>query len=290
MDPPNSLPNMSYHANTTLSIGVGVTYKALSVSISKSLDNFLSSDDKKGKTTFTDFQLRLYKRKWTVDAIASFSKGYYLSPQGLATQNGQGFYIRPDVGVQLGGVSVYRVLNDQKFSYGAALSQNSWQKKSAGSFLIGAEAFYIASNADSSFVPNAVDTIYNQRDIRKLHLFEVGPGVGYAYTLVIQDHFFLMGSLNVGLNFSFSREIGESTGTKIGVWADYIFRLGAGYNANRWNASLSWIGSRISTEGNTSDYKYYFNAGVYRLVYARRFAIGRKMKRVLNRLDGSIPQ
>jgi hypothetical protein len=280
--PPSYLESMSYHANTTLSIGVGITYKSLSVSISKGLGDFLSSEDKKGKTSFTDLQLRLYKRKWTIDAIASFSRGYYLSPQGLAAPAGQSYYIRPDFGTQVAGVAVYRVLNDQKFSYGAALSQNAWQKKSAGSFLLGGEAFYLTSNADSAFVPNQLDTTFDQRNIRKFHLFEIGPGAGYAYTLVVKEHAFLMASFNVGLNFSYSREIGNDKGTKIGVWGDYTFRIGAGYNANKWNVGLSWLATRISSEGHTSLYKYIYNAGGYKLVYARRFAIGHKMRRILD--------
>jgi len=281
LEPTNGLQNMSYHANTTLSLGLGITYKSLSFSFSKGL-NFLKSDDKKGKTNFTDFQLRLYKRKWAVDAIASFSKGYYLTPKGLNAPVGETFYQRPDVGVQMAGLAVYRVLNDKRFTYGAALSQNAWQKKSAGSFLVGGEAFYVSSNADSAFVPDIVDTLYNQRNIRKLHLFEIGPSAGYAYTLVMRQHFFLMGSFNTALNFSYSREIGMSNDTKIGIWANYIFRLGAGYNSNKWNTSISWIGGRITTEGQTSLYRYIYNAGNYRIVYARRFAVNREMKKILN--------
>src|SRR5579871_1479451 len=271
--PPSDLKNMSYHANTTLSLGLGITYKSLSFSYSRGLD-FLKSESKKGKTSFTDLQLRLYKRKWTIDAVASFSRGYYLTPQGVGTMDGNGYYIRRDVGTQIVGLGIYRVLNDKRFSYGAALSQNAWQKKSAGSFLLGAEACYVAANGDSAFIPNLVDSTYGKENIRKLHLFEIGPSIGYAYTLVISQNIFLMGSFNVGLNYSYSREIGDSKGTKVGVWGDYIFRLATGYNTTKWNLSLAWLGARINTEGKTSAYKYLFNAGGYRLVYARRFAIG----------------
>jgi hypothetical protein len=275
------LKSMSYHANTVPSLGLGFTYKSLSFSYSRGL-NFLKSENKKGRTNFTDLQLRLYKRKWTIDAVASFSKGYYLTPQGTGIANGDGYYIRRDVGTQILGLGVYRVLNDKKFSYGAALSQNAWQKKSAGSFLIGAEACYIAANGDSSFIPSLADSSYANLGIHKMHLFEIGPSLGYAYMLVIAHNYFLLGSINVGLNFSYSREIGNSNGTKIGIWGDYIFRLAAGYNTTRGNLSLAWLGARISTEGKASAYKYLFDAGGYRLVYARRFAIGHKMKTILN--------
>ena len=279
--PPGGLTDMSYHLNTPPSLGLGFTYRSVSFSFSQGL-NFLKSDNKKGRTNLTDFQLRIYKRKWVIDAIASFNKGYYLTPKGLGSSDGQSYYVRPDIGMKMIGLGVYRILNDKRFTYGSSLSQNAWQKKSAGSFLVGGEAFYIASNADSSFVPNAADSLYNQRNIDKFHLFEIGPSVGYAYMLVVHRNFFVMGSLNATLNLSYSREIGESKGTKIGAWTDYIFRIGTGYNNNRWNLGISWIGSRITSRGETSVYKYIYNTGNYRLVYARRFAVNREMKKILN--------
>jgi hypothetical protein len=282
LTPPDGSPAaMSYHANTALSLGAGITYRSLSFSFSKEL-TFLKSEDQKGKTNATDLQLHLYKQKWTIDALAEFYNGYYLRPQGVGAPDGQSFYLRPDLGVQLVGLAAYRVLNDRKFSYGAGLSQNAWQKKSAGSFLIGGEAFYIATNADSSFVPSKVDSPFATHNVRKLHLFEFGPGVGYAYTLVVQEHFFLLASANVDFNVHFAREIGNSiTDDKIGFAPNFIFRLGAGYNLSRWGVNLTWMWSTINASGQFSDYKYNVTTGNYRLVYFRRIALNRRMKRIL---------
>src|ERR1700722_2664555 len=267
LTPPDGSPTaMSYHANTTLSLGAGITYRSLSFSFSKEL-TFLKSEEQKGKTDATDLQLHLYKQKWTIDALAEFYNGYYLRPQGVAPPDGQSFYLRPDLGVQLVGLAAYRVLNDRKFCYGAGLSQNAWQKKSAGSFLIGGEAFYIATNADSSFVPSKVDSPLAMHNVRKLHLFEFGPGVGYAYTLVVQEHFFLLASANVDFNVHIAREIGNSISDyKIGFNPNFIFRLGAGYNLSRWGLNLTWMWSSINASGQFSDYKYNVTTGNYRLV------------------------
>lgn len=281
MNPTSNLTNMAYHANTTLSLGAGITYRSLSFSFSKEL-TFLKSEQQKGKTSATDLQLHLYKQKWTIDALGEFYKGYYLRPQGLGTADGQGFYLRPDLGVQLVGTSIYRVLNDRRFSYGAGLSQNAWQKKSAGSFLIGGEAFYIAANADSSFVPGKVDSQFAAHNVHKLHLFEIGPGVGYAYTLVVHEHFFLLASANVDFNFHFAREIGNSiTDDKIGFTPNFIFRIGTGYNLSKWGVSVTWMWSSINATGQFSDYRYNVTTGNYRLVYFRRIALNRRMKRIL---------
>lgn len=281
MDPPGGITTMKYHANTPLSIGLGLTYRSLSFSFSKGL-NFLQSNTTKGTTHSTNFQLHIYKTKWTLDAVAQFYRGNYLSPHGLASPDGRSYYIRPDMGVQLVGESVYRVLNSKRFSYGAGLSQNAWQQKSAGSFLIGAEAYYIAFNADSAFVPRNVDSLYNEKGIRKIHLFEIGPGGGYAYTLVIDKHYFLLGSLNANINLYLSQESGNGVrGDKAGFSPTYLLRFGGGYTTNKWGINLTWIMTDASTDGKASGYQYALNTGNYRLVYARRFAINHKMKTIL---------
>lgn len=282
LKPPGDLPGMSYHANRSLNIGVGFTYRFISVSISKGL-NFLQSNTKKGKTNSFDLQTHLYYRRWTIDALAAFYKGYYLNPRGLAAPEGQPYYVRPDIAMRTVGVSAYRVLNDKRFSYGAGLAQNAAQLKSAGSFLLGGQAFYMAINGDSALAPYKADTLYNQENIHKLHVFEIGPGAGYAYTFVFEKHYFLLASVNANINLRMSREIGNGISSdKIGLSPSTIIRLGAGYNTSRSGVSLVWFNSSASAEGKTSGYHYSMDMGSYRLVYVRRIAVGHRMKRILD--------
>ncbi|MDR3711633.1 MAG: DUF4421 family protein [Puia sp.] len=280
LDPPGSLPLMKYHANTPLNIGVGFTYKYISFSVSKGL-GFLQSDSKKGTTHSFDLQTHIYKRKWSFDALAQFYKGYYLGQPNLGPP-GTGYYLRPDMALHSIGVTAYRVLNDRHFSYGAGLSQNALQQKSAGSFLIGGNVFYTAVNGDSSLAPYEVDTLYDKANIRKLHLFEIGPGIGYAYTFVYRTHYFALGSVNANFDAYFSREIGNGVRKdRIGFSPNYILRFGAGYNANKWGISALWFTGGVHTKGESSGYQYTMTLGSYRLQYVRRFGIGRRMKRIL---------
>lgn len=184
--------------------------------------------------------------------------------------------------VKLVGAAMYRVLNGNRFSYGAGLSQNAWQQRSAGSFLIGGEAFYLAIGSDSSFTPHKVDSSITNKNVRKLHLFEIGPGLGYAYSLVIRRHYFLLGSLNANINVRYSREIGNNTGSGQGGFSpNYMLRLGGGYNSARWGLNFMWLTTGVNTEGKASGYQYSISTGNYRLVYARRFAINRRMRTIL---------
>jgi Domain of unknown function (DUF4421) len=282
MKPPPGLETFAYHANTPLNIGLGLTYKALSLSISTGL-NFLTSDQTKGPTKSLNLQAHLYRIKWVIDAVADFDRGLYLTPPGLAATEGQSYYKRPDMYLQTFGTSIIRVLNGSKFSYGAGLSQNAWQEKSAGSFLIGFQAYYNSTSADSTLAPAAVDSAYSQRGVHKLHFFELGPGVGYAYTFVFEKHYFLLASLNLNLNLCYAVEIGKGDAGKVSVSPNYLFRVGGGYNGTKWGLSLLWVAGEINAQGESTGYTYRVTSGSYKLIFARRLAINRKMKTILEK-------
>jgi hypothetical protein len=284
-DPPGALPTMHFHANTPLNLGVGMAYKFISFSISKGL-GFLQSASKKGSTKSFDLQTHIYRRKWVFDALAQFYQGYYLAEPNLGSSSGTGYYLRSDMRLRTVGITGYRVLNDRRFSYGSALGQGSIQERSAGSFLLGGNVFYTAINADSAFAPYKLDSSYSKQDIRKMHLFLFGPGIGYAYTYVYQKHYFLLGSVNVNLILNFSKELGKGIqSNKVDLSRNYIFRIGAGYNSNRWGVSLLWFTEGISAKGQHTGYSYAEQTGSYRLIFVRRIAVGRRMKDVLNQAE-----
>ena len=72
--------------------------------------------------------------------------------------------------------------------------QNEWQKKSAGSPLIGAAAYPGVMKADSVWAPVQVKNSYAQEGINSVRFFSVGPEIPYAYTLMVRQHFFTTGS------------------------------------------------------------------------------------------------
>jgi Domain of unknown function (DUF4421) len=281
-DPPGSPPVMKYHANTPLNFGLGAAYRYFSFSVSKGL-GFLQSDSKKGNTKSFDLQTHVYRRKWAFDALAQFYQGYYLGQPNLGGTKGDGYYLRPDMRLRMVGVAGYRILNDTKFSYGSVLGQGGYQKRSAGSFLFGGNAFYSAVNADSAFAPFKVDSNFSREDIRKLHLILIGAGVGYAYTYVYREHFFLHGSIHANLDLDLSQEIGTNIlSHKVDISHNFIFRFGTGYNTYRWGLSLLWFTGGIDARLKHSGYAYSQQTGSYRLVYVWRIPLSSQARAIMN--------
>src|SRR5678816_2617260 len=128
------------------------------------------------------------------------TKGYHLEPQGMAGVPTDKYYYREDVKTTFFGISAYQVPNKERFSYRAALLQTEWQKKSAGSIIYGGEIHHGTVQGDSAIVPALFSHTYPQAGINKINILSFGPGAGYAYTLVMAQHFFITGSVVINLS------------------------------------------------------------------------------------------
>lgn len=262
--------DIDYEANRKLNLGLGGTYKNVTLNLTAGV-GYLNDDDK-GKTEGLDLRLHFLPYKWQIDLISSFHKGNSLSPKGYLSTNSNGYYYNPNVKLKLIGVGAYRVSNFRKYSPSAALNQTYLQSKSAGSLLFGGEAYYGSLKGDSSIVPASVTAGAKKESINKISYFSIGPGIGYAYTLVLQKHYFISGSIigNADLNIVTQDETqGSDTKTNIGFSA--VYKGAIGYNSGTW--SIAGIVSGNLLSGNTfhSSNQYLYNTGLFRLSFNRKF-------------------
>jgi hypothetical protein len=281
--PPEPTQPFQYRATTSLNLGIGATYHAFTLNLGVGISKF-NPNSVKGSTKYLDLQGHFYARKWNVDLLGEFYKGYYLTPEGLAAPPGIPYYLRPDIGLSLIGFAFYRETNQKRFSYQAGLLQNEWQKKSAGSVLIGGEIYYGAIYGDSSLTPSLIDKQVSALQINKFHFVSFGPGIGYAYTLVFKEHYFLLGSATINLAFRYSEEISSSLGTQVNLFdfrPNYLLHAGVGYNSSKWSLSMLWVDDDLFLRGGSSQYHYDAIVGNYRLIYAKRFTLDRKVKKIL---------
>lgn len=277
--------DLHYMPNTTLNAGVGATYHNFSLNLAYGW-GFFNKDDNKGDTKYLDLQGHFYTPKTAVDFYGQFYKGYHLTPEGFNAPVGADYYYRPDAKVNLIGLSFYHVFNSTKFSYRAAIIQNEWQKKSAGTALLGAEAYYGIMKDDSAWVPLQLEGNYPQRGINKINYFSFGPGAGYAYTLVAFQHLFVTGSITGNLNLAFATEhaLDDDKRSKVSINPVARYRLAAGYNGRVWQVSANYIADYLPFSGS-NDAKYSLQTGNYRFIVARRFSSGPKLKRALKPVD-----
>ena len=285
LDGEKKIADLRYRPNTTVNMGVGVTYRSLTINLAYGFP-FLNRDKEKGTTKWLDLQSHVYTRNWSIDVFGQFYKGYFLFPKGLGNNDLNNFYVRPDLGISLFGLAVYNLRNGDRFSYRAAMLQSEWQKKSSGTWLVGGEVYAGSISADSALVPSLLENSYKQHDVSRIRFVELGPGAGYAYTLVLARHFFLTGAATANANFGLSREFSaEGTRDKLSFSPNFIYRGVLGYNSRKRNMNISVVGNSISVRGASSKEDYRFNTGNYRLTVVKRFLPGPKLKRKIKWLD-----
>jgi hypothetical protein len=280
----DGLFNLRYRPNTTLNMGIGATYKSVTLNLAYGF-GFLNPDVGHGKTNYLDLQFHKYGRKIIIDLFGQFYQGYYLSPKGHGTYDGS-YYVRPDLEINELGLSVQYVFNHKRFSYRASFLQNEWQKRSAGTFLIGFEGYFGNVMADSTLFPTALDQTIAARNYNRIDFFELGPALGYAYTLVVRRHFFLTGSVSAGINIG-NTVLHQEPYNKntFGLCLNTLYRTAIGYNSYRWAVSLYYISSNIRLAGSPSEERFQLNTNNLRLNFIRRFALGKKTKKRLEIIE-----
>lgn len=276
------LPDFKYRPNTYNGLGIGITYRALTLNLGYGF-GFLFNSKEKGKTTALDFQTRFYARRLAVDAYAKTYTGFYLSPKTAGMQAGtksSDYYTRRDIRVQLFGASVYRMFNGKGFSLRPAFVQDVRQKRSGGSFLAGAEWFFINVRSDSSMIPQLVDSI-GDKSLTRINMLQVGPGGGYAYTRVLPHNLFVTGYLTANVNIGLVREAGTGpTVLRTGLHSNLLYRLAIGYDNGNYNISAYVFNNRIGFKG--ASFNYVVNTGNVRIMFAKRFKTTRTIKKYMN--------
>jgi len=252
-----STNDLQYVANPKLNLGIGVTWHNLSFNIFNGFAYLNNKDTAKGKTKGLDLQIHLFPRKWVIDMFVVMPKGFHLNPKGFALNDPSKYYYRPDVKERIFGLSAYRLPNKAKFSYRAALVNNEWQKKSAGSLLYGLHAYYIIMEAnakDSLLAPKKVQSSFPLlANITESRFITIGPGIGYAYTLVIQKHLYIMASAVAHLDLNImTEEKGPDIMNKNTNFASaLVYKAAVGYNSANWAFSATASGNEFWAKGSS---------------------------------------
>ncbi|MGB1003758.1 MAG: DUF4421 family protein [Salibacteraceae bacterium] len=191
--------NIKYVPVRDLRLGLGVAYKYFAFDINVGLG--LESKSSINNYRSFDVRARIFSSKQYFNTFLQFYQGYRMSNiDHERYSKTDEFTIRDDIRTIHFGIQYFYVLNYTKFSLKAPFVFNEWQKKSAGSFLFGANFNIFILDADSSMVPSILKPEFaNTLHLRDLSNLSVGVSVGYMYTYVFKENFFVTVSLLPGL-------------------------------------------------------------------------------------------
>lgn len=290
LEGPEGTQTLRYRPNSLTTLGINATYEALSITLGSGFGFLNPNKEEKGKTKSFDFQTHIYTRDWATDIYGQFYRGYYLKDIASGGANDFTYYLRPDIRTNLVGASVYRLFNGEQFSYRAAYLQNEWQKKSAGSFLAGAEFYMGRVKGDSALVPSEVASFYPQAEVKRMRMVEFGPGLGYAYTFVWNEHLFATGSATINGDISFVKEeTAEASANRVSFSPNATLRAVVGYNSERWAITMSWLHNSANARGESSNLDYRIKTGDFKITIAHRIIPGKNLKHDLDRVIDLLP-
>jgi len=282
----NLSKNLAYAIHSKLNIGLGFNYSIIGINFGFSPFHNSLADDKYGQTKSFDFRMNMYGRSIIFDLYFMTHQGFYLSnPESILKDwpKGDTFPLRPDIQLFSTGLVAQYIFNHQKFSMRATYVQNEWQKKSAGSFLVGGEFFYSHFQGDSSFIPDQVEPpeFLGGNSFDNSLSINLGISGGYSHTFVIKQHVFIALGASIGPQMSYSAfKSSEENLSNAGVTFGFNlnFRTGFGYNSEKFYIGVFLINENLYHELSHSDASSLFTMGILKLNFAYRFTLKKPIK------------
>lgn len=275
---------LHYMPNSTLNMGVGVTYQNLTLNLAYGF-GFINPERGRGNTDYLDLQAHAYPKNWVIDLFGQFYNGYYLQQSDIPLADGEtGLF--PDMKLRKVGASVQYLFNGDKFSYRAAFLQNEWQQRSAGSFLAGMETYGGQIRNQNGILPGS---LMMESDLRQIKYMEWGPNIGYAYSLIIKKHFFITVSAASGVSVG-RTSLHFADGNEQRNWAvrpNYFLRGFTGYNSQRWSVNINYVYNQVNL-APVAGYRVNTGTGNYRLNFIYRFSPGPKLSKKLSWIDRTV--
>jgi hypothetical protein len=268
---------LEYNAHPGPSLGLGFHYKWLGLAVSTGFNPQRDSIYEKSRQF--DFQTHLFLRRLTLQFYSSVYSGYYLNKPDKFISDWPAFkpYSRSDIRTQNFGFSGSYIFNSGRFSNRANNIQSEWQKKSAGSLVVGLSALYNRVKADSAIIPE--DLVYPDffRDTNFIQSKQLtfGGQVGYTFTVVLRQHFFVnfsfMGGFSAGRNMFQLDKGGTISKTQLSFIT--INSAGLGYNSKRFYAGFNYSNLVSTTPTPVKNTSIDYSIGKFQLVLAYRFKI-----------------
>lgn len=148
-------------------------------------------------------------------------------------------------------VNVYYIFNHKKFSYPAAFSQTTQQKRSCGSWKAGILYSHQKLAFDYTKLPAALLStdnggtgLYDELKFNKINFYDYSINFGYAYNWVFAPNWLFAISASPALGYKFSK--GQTIDHKQlfsrhNINFDVIGRIGLVWNTNRFFAGFSSV-------------------------------------------------
>lgn len=277
--------SIEYSINSKVNFGIGINFKFIGLEVQFSPKAFNQNDQLYGKSTQFSLAANGNTRRFIYEIFYRYNEGYHTTRTYIFPPDSvESYYKRPDIINNNLGANILYVFNNKKFSSAAPYNLTQKQRKSAGSFLLGAYAFSYSIEGDTIIHP---DTLYSgykpEMQFRSAASYTLGLSCGYTYTIIFFKHWFFNIATIPGFSmqqFTSVNAFDKSVFTKNTGSLSLQSKFSLGYNRKQFFMGMSWVNNNFlinSDEASTMNYKY----GTFRFYYGHRFDLRKMLKKKL---------
>lgn len=246
---------LSFSPNPHNKIGLYFGWRWIFLGWSVDIDDIYRKTNRKNKGT--EFDLSLYSSKLGVDIF------YRRTGNSTEIHKIRGFYdeIPSDYSedfsglkVDIKGLNLYYIFNNRKFSYPAAFSQSTNQRRNAGTFIAGFSISKHNLDFDYQQLPAYIQERMNPgMKVNKIKYTNANISFGYAYNWVFARNCLACLSLTPAIAYKASDVDAETQEGK--AWyskfnLDFLLRAGVVYNNGKYFVGTSFVGKNYNYHRN----------------------------------------
>lgn len=246
---------LSFSPNPHNKIGLYFGWRWIFLGWSVDIDDIYRKTNRKNKGT--EFDLGLYSSKLGVDIF------YRRTGNNYKIHKIRGFYdeIPSDYSedfsglkVDIKGLNLYYIFNNRKFSYPAAFSQSTNQRRNAGTFIAGFSISKHNLDFDYQQLPAYIQERMNPgMKVNKIKYTNANISFGYAYNWVFARNCLACLSLTPAIAYKASDVDAETQEGK--AWyskfnLDFLLRAGVVYNNGKYFVGTSFVGKNYNYHRN----------------------------------------
>lgn len=246
---------LSFSPNPHNKIGLYFGWRWIFLGWSVDIDDIYRKTNRKNKGT--EFDLSLYSSKLGVDIF------YRRTGNNYKIHKIRGFYdeIPSDYSedfsglkVDIKGLNLYYIFNNRKFSYPAAFSQSTNQRRNAGTFIAGFSISKHNLDFDYQQLPAYLQERMNPgMKVNKIKYTNANISFGYAYNWVFARNCLACLSLTPAIAYKASDVDAETQEGK--AWyskfnLDFLLRAGVVYNNGKYFVGTSFVGKNYNYHRN----------------------------------------
>lgn len=246
---------ISFSPNPNNKIGVYFGWQWIFLGWAFDVDDIARKTNRKNKGT--EFDLSLYSSKLGLDLFYRRTGNSYKIHKlnGFPEQDPRkDSYDFDGLKVDIRGLNVYYIFNNHRFSYPAAFSQSTNQRRNAGSMIAGFSFSKHHLNFDYTRLPDFVQQAMSpEMKVEKIKYTNANLSFGYAYNWVFARNCVACLSLTPAIAYKASNVDSQS---REGKWygklnLDFLIRAGIVYNNGKYYVGTSFVGKNYNYHRNS---------------------------------------